>query len=361
MQTHKLKSGFRHLALVCVLTLAVNASAEVALLTYRTFSLANGELTAEVVSPVGGTLVLVSGTRDRQSDYAKWDQCISLGAISADEPKAVAATIPAGHTYARLCVATCQYPVYDYLEGDGKAYLELDYTLSSADQVEVTAMPTWSDQNIQGGVYGARDGAGSKNFTLARTTTGKFTMDVNDTSGYSTYRLNQTWGANEKLSFSASVVERKATYGGGMVQRDTDACSDVFTTSYPCRLFDYAGNKPSSYQPAFKGRIYSFTISTLAKGEVQRDLVAINMGTDDAPRPAMYDVKTGKTYEDVSGADGAAFTLGAKTGATVGEVAGVAALGLCVVTDVTPEVQIGHLEVPHFFGHENLCTPVNKG
>ena len=342
MQTHKLKSAFRHLALVCALTLAVNASAEVASLTYRTFSLANGALTAEVVSPVGGTLVLLSGTRDCQADYAKWDRRISLGAISADEPKAVAATIPAGHTYARLCVATCQYPVYDYLEGDGQAYLELDYTLSSADQVEVTAMPL---ALAQSGVFGCRSSVGEKNFTLLRiieNSAGKFALDVNAAAGstnYKNYRLMANWANYGKYTFIASAKERKVIYADGTSTVNTTEETAEFTTTDSCRLFDAVG-RPGSYQPAFKGRIYSFTISTLATGEVQRDLVAINMGTDDAPRPAMYDVKTGKTYENVSETDGAAFTLGAKTG----EVAGVVALGLCVVTDVTPgsDVQSGH-------------------
>ena len=256
---------------------------------------------------------LVWDTENKGDILSAWTHRAKIGEVTSTggvfNVQGATHSIPNGATIRVFVVGGSTYEVYDYLQGDGKAFLELDYTLSSDDEVTIVAMPNSTDQS---GVFGARDSANSQNFTMARTMDSKVVIDVND-SAYNTYRLDTGWNVDAKVTFVASVARRTANGVG-----KTNLCPDTFTTAHPCRLFSYAGVMPSSYATAFNGRVYSFKISTLATSAVQRDLVAVNLGTDANPIPGMYDKETGATYENESTVAGAAFTLGPKTGESIG-------------------------------------------
>ena len=178
-----------------------------------------------------------------------------------------------------------------YLQGDGQAYIELDFPLTH----EQTVMCEFSCLNLNEaqGIFGARESPSANNC-------GVFVNDQMIQMQYGDYNQNFDYGKFQsrtryRLTVGANLREALNLETGVALFSKSTHSDLTFTTPTNCAIYRYYG---SSFEdkPMFTGRIFSFTVTKTATGEVEHDLVPV----DREGIGYLYDLVTGKLHGNVS-------------------------------------------------------------
>lgn len=155
----------------------------------------------------------------------------------------------------------------EYLQSDGTAYINLMNTLNSdTDVIDIDFRPIVSI-TAACGVFGARNGASSKNFSVLDSSTNTIGIDVNNGS-YSTYRvMASTSAVNVRCLVHAEKSNKSIKYDGVQVASSTTS-SQSFTTDGAAYLF--ATNGFGSLTPII---LYSF--QWRRNGDLLFDLIPV--------------------------------------------------------------------------------------
>ena len=127
---------------------------------------------------------------------------------------------------------------------------------------EIVASILFQDTNSHQGIFGARSGANSKNYTATyqspKVTSGAsgLTLDFNNSSN-APYRLGLT---SIPLNTKFTIIMNKNTRKFSDLGSNTTTCNDTFTTETPCYIFYSSGNLFATNVSKFIGRLYSFKI-----------------------------------------------------------------------------------------------------
>ena len=178
-----------------------------------------------------------------------------------------------------------------YLQGDGQAYIELDFPLTH----EQTVMCEFSCLNLNEsqGIFGARESPSANNC-------GVFVNDQMIQMQYGDYNQNFDYGKFQsrtryRLTVGANLREALNLETGVALFSKSTHSDLTFTTPTNCAIYRYYG---SSFEdkPMFTGRIFSFIVTKTETGAVEHNLVPV----DREGIGYLYDLVTGKFYGNVS-------------------------------------------------------------
>ena len=125
----------------------------------------------------------------------------------------------------------------EYLQSSGTQYIDLRNKINSdTDAIDVEFVLLQNNS----GVFGARDGASSKNFSLQVTFSSSIVVDINN-GDYSTYRLDSgTSAVNKRCTVHMEKSNKKISYDGIQIASSTTV-SQSFTTTNNAYLFAVNG------------------------------------------------------------------------------------------------------------------------
>ena len=124
----------------------------------------------------------------------------------------------------------------EYLQGDGTAYINLWKTLNSDTDVIDMDFFLGGATTTTSGVFGARTGAATSNFSILVSSTNSIVLDVNNGS-YSNYRVNTDQSAlNKRISAHLEKANKYVKYDLVLIASSTTA-SQSFTTNNNAYVF----------------------------------------------------------------------------------------------------------------------------
>ena len=127
-----------------------------------------------------------------------------------------------------------------------------------------------SGSNTTEGIFGARNNANTRNFSVIKSSTDSIVIDVNN-GDYSTYRVNSGQSSiNKRCSVHVERTYKSVSYDGVLIASSTVA-SMVFSTSSTAFIF---GTRTISYNVS--ARLYS--LKWYRNGSPLFDLVPVRIG-----------------------------------------------------------------------------------
>lgn len=248
----------------------------------------------------------------------------------------------------------------DYLEGDGEAYIQTDYILTSADVVEVEFMPLESKLTH---IFGSRYSANSSNFSLSIGESGGVYSLIADYAfnGWPSTRLSVGMASllNNRVRATVCSAFRSVSLrnGQGTWSNTLDVSrSGTLTTPGPICLF-YLNGAAFANAKKFTGRIYSFVIRR--DGDVALSLVPYEKNGV----CGMVDEATGEFYGNAA-ATGAFGGVGPQ----YKPVEYIKGDGVAYIDTGTPltgddqvemEFQLDDMNPAHVFGSRKSATEAN--
>ncbi len=249
----------------------------------------------------------------------------------------------------------------NYLEGDGEAYIQTEYVLTSEDTVEIEFTPL-ADALTH--LFGSRTSASADNFSLSIGVTGGGAYDlladcsiVDWSYGRLSVNLNSLLNKRVRAMVGAKIRSVALCDGAMSWENTFDVTNDgSLTTPGPACLF-YLNGAAFAGAEKFRGRIYTFVVRR--NGEVVLSLVPY----EKAGVCGMMDEESGKFYGNA-----------AKTGAFVGEgpsykpVEYIKGDGIAYIDTGTPltgedrvemAFELTQMKASHVFGSRASATEAN--
>ena len=308
--------------------LAVTVLMASAAMAQRTVNIvAYDDATREVSLAFGGTsgvaenVYLAYGPVDCGGHFRKWPSRVNIGTI-ATGAAAMTYTLPAEITtgvYYRFFVGDSPYDAeLEYIQGDGKSWINTQFVPSSANRVETKV---YLDDKGNGTsryetFYCARSEDMTSSFTGIMTN-GNLRIDRKDSLGQQSNILPvptlTCYTLSIDYSKSSGAVTTNLLAASDLIADSADA----YTAGGKLTLFTshkHAYTVPDNMESAFpfKGRMYWFKLTNTVTGNLDLDIIPVIVGGS----PCMYDRVSGNVLPR-KGKAGGAFIAGRELSAAV--------------------------------------------
>ena len=189
----------------------------------------------------------------------------------------------------------------DYIESNGSQYIDTRVSMDGSMSVEVDFMPTELPESGTVGVFGARNGAGSRNIS-SLVNSGKVIADYNN-NGYESTRLEfsaaEGFQANARYAMELTPSYRAFKDAEGQALKKKFASSADSSWTTPGNLYIFKINDATLTHSCAKMRLYRLRIAR-SDGSVVRDFIPC---LDSNDKPGLYDCVTGDVRYQEAGDD----------------------------------------------------------